>query len=527
MENGSATPDAKASRARKRPKDAPTHVVEIPLVVTESDRHILERRFKAAGVLRNVCTGEALRRLAAMRGDVRWQDARNMPRGAERTKMFRALRMNFGFTRYSMESFARDARDAFWIRDHLGGHDTQTVAAATFAATERWSLGLGGKPRFKRVADLRSIASKDVKSLMRLKGRPTDGPSSYRFEFRGLALRLRRRAFSAGELHSLSMPALSFRVVRHRDAARERYALQIVVDGPARIHKERRAGHAGIDMGPSAIAVVTPQGARLDRFCDEVERPWADVRRAQRAVDRSMRAANPDCYRADGTWITGRSLRKRSKTLMRRQSRLRRQEAKAAKQRRNAHGRLSNAILATATTIHAEQLSLAAFQKAFGRSVAVRAPGAFFSELKRKAEAVGGGIVPIPTWKAKLSQFDHTTGDCVKKPLSLRRHAMRDGSGVVVQRDLYSAFLALHCDASGVVDVAGAARDWGTGACLRLAAASAEADAESARRRRSAPPRRCGVGRGRRRIGEEAALRAASRSLATEEPIAAKVAAPA
>ena len=306
MENGSATPDAKASRARKRPRDAPTHVVEIPLVVTESDRHTLEKRFRAAGILRNVCTGEALRRLAAMRGDPRWQAARATPRGAERTMAFRDLRAAFGFTKNAMESFARGARDTFWIRDHLGGHDTQTVAAAAFAAAERYAFGLGGRPRFKRVAELRSIASKDATNFMRLKGRPSDGPSSYRFEFRGLVLRLRRRTFSAGELHSLSMPALSFRVVRHRDAARERYALQVVVDGPARVHRSRNAGRAGVDIGPSTIAVVTPQDARLDRFCDEVERPWTDVRRAQRALDRSMRAANPECYRADGTWIRGR-----------------------------------------------------------------------------------------------------------------------------------------------------------------------------------------------------------------------------
>ena len=489
MENGSATPDAKASRARKRPKNAPTHVVEFPLVVTEADRHALEKRFRAAGILRNVCTGETLKRLAAMRDDPHWQAARTMPRGAERTETFRDLRTAFGFTKNAMESFARGARDAFWIRDHLGGHDTQTVAAAAFAAAARWSLGLGGEPRFKRIADLRSIASKDATNFMRLKGRPGDGPSSYRFEFRDLVLRLRRRTFSASELHSLSMPALSFRVVRHRDTARERYALQVVVDGPARIHRPRNAGHAGVDIGPSTIAVVTPCGATHGRFCDEVERPWAEIRRAQRAVDRSLRAANPECYRADGTWIRGKRAAKRTKALMRLRAQLRRREAKLARRRRNAHGHLSNEILSAATTIHAERLSLVAFQRAFGRSVGVRAPGLFFDRLRRKAEAVGGGIVSIPTWKAKLSQFDHASGDCVRKPLSLRRHAVRDGSGAVVQRDVYSAFLALHTDSSGVVDVAGCARDWETGACLRLAAASAEADAESARRRRSAPPR--------------------------------------
>ncbi|KXW58664.1 hypothetical protein FEMY_08420 [Ferrovum myxofaciens] len=40
-----------------------------------------------------------------------------------------------------------------------------------------------------------------------------------------------------------------------------------------------------------------------------------------------------------------------------------------------------------------------------------------------------------------MSQYDHTTEVCTKKPLSQRWHVLGDGSGVV-QRDVYSAFLA-------------------------------------------------------------------------------------
>jgi putative transposase len=62
--------------------------------------------------------------------------------------------------------------------------------------------------------------------------------------------------------------------------------------------------------------------------------------------------------------------------------------------------------------------------------------------IARKAEAAGGRLAASPTRKLKLSQFDYTTGDHVKKPLSERWHVFRDGATVPVQRDLYSACLA-------------------------------------------------------------------------------------
>ena len=65
----------------------------------------------------------------------------------------------------------------------------------------------------------------------------------------------------------------------------------------------------------------------------------------------------------------------------------------------------------------------------------------FVSLLIRKAESAGGKVVELNTWKLKMSQYDHITEVCTKKPLSQRWHALA-GSNLLVQRDCYSAFLA-------------------------------------------------------------------------------------
>ena len=76
----------------------------------------------------------------------------------------------------------------------------------------------------------------------------------------------------------------------------------------------------------------------------------------------------------------------------------------------------------------------------------MRAPGLLVRIVKRKAKAAGGELIEFPTLNTGLSQFDHTTGQYIRKPLSQRDHIFGDGITAPVQRDLYSAFLAFCCN---------------------------------------------------------------------------------
>jgi hypothetical protein len=148
-------------------------------------------------------------------------------------------------------------------------------------------------------------------------------------------------------------------------------------------------------------------------------------------------------------------------------------ERRLAAERKRSHGQLANRILAQGKTVKAEKLSYRAFQRGFGRSVKVRGPGMLVERLQRKAKAAGGCLVEIATRKTRLSQFDHTTGQYLKKPLGQRFHAFGDGVTAPVQRDLYSAFLASCCDAE-TLDVRRVLSAWpGAEPLLRRAMARA------------------------------------------------------
>jgi hypothetical protein len=58
---------------------------------------------------------------------------------------------------------------------------------------------------------------------------------------------------------------------------------------------------SGLDISPSTIALISVRDALLEQFCDEVVPPWKEIRREQRAQDRSLRAMNPINYNDKGT----------------------------------------------------------------------------------------------------------------------------------------------------------------------------------------------------------------------------------
>ena len=118
--------------------------------------------------------------------------------------------------------------------------------------------------------------------------------------------------------------------------------------------------------------------------------------------------------------------------------------------------------------IYTENVSVKGWTKFFGRSIGWFAPSALVSTIRRKAENAGGKVVLINTWTAKLSQYNHADDTYQKKHLGERTMVI---DGQIVQRDLYSAFLAFCMNEDlKTVNRNAAEMLWSTGARVRLGA---------------------------------------------------------
>jgi hypothetical protein len=230
-----------------------------------------------------------------------------------------------------------------------------------------------------------------------------------------------------------------------------RYCVQLALEGLP-YHKPKHTvgtDTIGADLGPSTIALVPHQAeASLSLFCEELAPDEKAIRRLQRKMDRQRRAANPENYDSMGRikksgkeklhWKTSRSY---EKTRRRKVTK----ERKLAAHRKSLHGKKVHEIVAVGNTIILEKVSYKAWQKQYGKSVGLRAPGMFSDLLRRTVASTGGTLSEIPTRSSKLSQYCHGCGQCLKKPLRQRFHHCVCGIGPV-QRDLYSAFLAAYLD---------------------------------------------------------------------------------
>lgn len=420
-------------------RSTPSFICELPLATTHADDRGLSVRLEAARHIYNASLGESLRLLTLMRESRDWQRARTMPIGKPRTARFRSTIKRFDFTPSALDRFAIARKNACWIGDHLGPHETQAIAKRAFGAVRQYALGRRGRPRFKGPRGLHSIEGKTNAAGLRWR----DG----RLEWRGLSLLAMRDPHDrhTWQARALARETKYCRIVRRPLRGKDRYSLQLVQNGhtPWKFKNPIRYGTVGLDLGPSTVAVVSQSDAFLEQFCRTIRHPWAAIRRLQRAMDRSRRTTNRNNYHANGTVKNGPHTWRMSRRYQRLRRALLDAEQRLAAERTRAHGELANQILAFGHHITTERLSYRSFQANFGRSVKVRAPGMFLDMVRRKAESAGGQLVEFPTRTTRLSQTCHGCGAVVKKPLSQRWHACACGVGPV-QRDLYSAFLARH-----------------------------------------------------------------------------------
>ncbi len=416
-------------------------VLELPLVVQPEQDRVMISRFEAGRRLCNATLGDALKTLDLMRESKVWQAARLMPKGKERSKAFAACNKQFGFTEYDIQAIATKHKNAAGFSTRLGAHETQKIGTRIFSSVQEYAFGARGRPRFKgKHRPLHSMEGKSNAAGIRW-GKNTSTVSWGK----GFVLPVKLPSQSQDPyVHAaLKSDTKYCRITWRMEKGERRWFVQLVQSGVAPQKYEFLANGqtVGLDIGPSTVAIVADEAVALEGFAPSVDQPWKKMRVLQRAQDRSRRDSNPGNYNPNGT------VKKRSRTWIRstrykaRQLQLAELERRLSAARKRDHGELANKIVGLGVLIQTEKLSYKGWQKNFGRSAKVRAAGMFVSKLIRKAESAGGKVVELNTRQLKMSQYDHITRTCTKKPLSQRWHLLGAGEEWV-QRDCYSAFLA-------------------------------------------------------------------------------------
>lgn len=264
-----------------------------------------------------------------------------------------------------------------------------------------------------------------------------------------------------GGVESINTVTIARKLIR----GRKKYYVQFNIEGE-KPQKGRQlgVGRVGIDIGPSTVAVSSPQTVSIDKLADRCDNIQHDLWIVNRKIDRSRRTNNPQNFNEDGTvkrlshkngerrvWYKS----ERYKKLQAERAELMRKQAAVRKQQ---HIEKANELLALGDTFIVENNPISGWtrrsketkqnkagkiqsKKRYGKSVANHAPSMFVTILENKVNSLGGTFVKADT-KNAASQFDFTNGEFAKHEVGERSVTLSNGDKH--QRDMLAAFNLQH-----------------------------------------------------------------------------------
>lgn len=427
----------------------PSFIATIPLIVNSKQEKELRSRFQAGRQFYNAMLNEAMVRMNLVKNSALYKERLRLPKGKKRNDEFKQARQAYRYSEYDLHAYATlVAKKSKWIADKIDSNTQQKLATRALQASEKVLIGRADKVRYKVPTRFRSMEGKTNKQGMRWKdnqlvwGKLTLTPI---LDWNNPVI-----------AHALNSPVKYVRILWKAVHGKRRWYCQLICEGvPYQKHQNYVSdGIVGLDLNVSNVAFVADNEAGLLPFAEKVPTFQKEIARLQRQMERSRRASNPDNYKPDSVGRKGRKTvikkglpkkgrRKWNKSNNYKQATAAKRELERRKSEytKSQNRRLVNTILRSGKHIKTERVSVKGWQKIWGKAISVKSPGFFQSELKRKAERAGGSFYQFSTSYTALSQT-HLTGERIQKSLSERVH--RDKSGVVMHRDLMSAFLSRH-----------------------------------------------------------------------------------
>lgn len=446
---------------------SPCFTYTVRLRTTPRDRKVLAIRMEAARSLYNALLRECLRRLKLMRESRGWRKASVMPNGKEKAHAHRSLEKTFRFSAFGLYDFIKEQRKSH-IGIHVDSHTAKSLAERAFAAVSRWLFSGFGMPRFRKSGELNCVEGDRERSPISW----NDGFVRWSGKKGNLVIHADINRDNPFFRHANTCRICFVRIIRRNIKGKDHYCAQLVLEGHPYKKPRHHAkdGVVGLDIGPSTVAIVSRESARLETFCDELKKSHQQIRRLQRKFDRQILANNPECFDDKGRWVKGAKATNRTSRMKSVRTDISEVSRREAEHRKNLHGRLSHEILAMGNDIRMEALSYKSWQqnKRFAKSIQFRAPGTFVAKLKSDAKKFGATVTEFPTRTTALSQTCPNCGAKKKKQLSERWHSCP--CGCEGQRDLISA-LSATCVVDGKLDLRQSREAW-RGSCNILQTAS-------------------------------------------------------
>ena len=417
------------------------------------DRAYVEKYFRVLDQIYNGCLDVALKRLHKLQMDPVYQALVKDKTIKGRSKKIHEKQIEYGYTEYQLHEKAAEMKHHF--SDIVGIDECQKQATKAFCAVEKIRFHQADSVRHHSRYDDTSVEGKSKNSALNYRKGLLYIGKTHRYE-------IIIKPDDSYAQEAIRNNRLKYvRLLRKTIRGKTRYFVQLVLRGtPPRKHEYGpETVVTGLDVGVSTVAEVSKNHVELHELGPDIPVIDAEIRRINRAMDRSRRASNPEYFNEDGTIRKGRKKWHYSNRYSRMRKKRKELYRKRALQLKTSHEMLANEILERSTTVICETMNYRALQKRskktthnsrngrfnrksrFGKALANHAPSMFEQLLDQKLHYIGKELIRTDTAKIRASQINHVNGEAIKKDLSVRKFEI---DGNIVQRDLYSAFITGH-----------------------------------------------------------------------------------
>ena len=395
-------------------------------------------------------------------------------RKGDKTKL-KEIREKYGLSEYSFHAYV-DAKQTQY-KDNIDCDTRQKLATRVWKAVQAFLFKNGKEIHFKKLETLTSLEGKSLNSALKYK----DGYVLWKgLKIKAVIKSKDIYAHDAFKNHKIKY----CRIKRIWKRGKWRYYVQLVLEGIPKYKinlKSNDNRKVGIDMGPSSIAVVSKEKLIHQELGENVVNIEKTIKRLNRQIDRQRRANNPNNYNDDGT------IKRDTKTFKKKWVKSKRMQKVESKRRelygirsrrlKQSHEILANKILTKCgTNIVFETMNYQGLakkaketeiskktgkfkrKKQFGKSISNHAPSKLETILKIKLSYINKEPLKLKNKDIKASQYNHLTGEYQKAELKDRWKRLDED--IIVQRDLYSAFIQMHCIDESTIDAEECIKDF-------------------------------------------------------------------
>ena len=453
-----------------------SYVVSVKLKLTESVENRLEKTFRIASSAYNEALSFGLNKFETLKQNSRYQELlelrrKNNHQVKEYDKELLKMQKMYSLTEFGLSArLGKQRNKPNSPYQQLNSGELQVIAGQAYKALEKvlFYQIKSSSTRFRSKYDL-DVSYRNRVNTTGTRIIPSDKKNyAYRLYIHKSTtfVDIPTKAFNNHQQMSLlrSEKIKYVQIIRKTIRGKYVYILQIVCQGLPLTKVKRGVGTMGIDPGISTVAYVSKTNlALVDLIPKDVNRKEKLMRYLDRAIERSRRVNNPNCYNSNGTINKGSKFKHPSNRQVRLQVRRIKSYRSLAEERKKIQGQLINHLVSQASLIKIEDLNIKGLQrrskeirinpktnrpfskKRFGKSVFRAAPSSFRQLLQTRARQLGVDVEIINPKDLKPSQYNHITQTFEKKTLSTRLYDLSD-EWTSVQRDLYSAFLIGHIE---------------------------------------------------------------------------------